>query len=445
MIYLILGVIIAFSIFGAFLGCLTGLVPGFHVNNIALILLSITPTIGATLAFLTQEEARLLIAVFIVTTALAHTFINIIPATFFGVPEEDTAISVLPAHSLLLGGKGFEAVALSAIGSLGAVYFSLIVLFPIRLILIEPFFLYSTLKEIMPWVLIAISLIMIATEKRKVEMFGIKNSKVQSIFGMLMACFIFLVSGIFGLVISRINVSSPIGLPAPILFPTLAGLFGMPTLIHSILRQPHIPEQKISKIRIGKQERKKTILSIITGSLAGILVSIIPGITSATGTVLAMTARGETDKKQAIVTLSAVNTACAFFVVAVLFMILRPRSGAAIAVNQLITVNKWINLMLPPSNLLLLIIAMLVSSTISYTATMFFGRKFAEKFTKIPYQKLIKSIMVLLSLLIVLFTGVLGLLIFMLSTFIGLIPVLWGLRRSHCMGVLLLPIILTLL
>ncbi|HEX08673.1 MAG TPA: hypothetical protein ENG38_02555 [Thermoplasmatales archaeon] len=432
--------LIALSVGGAILGCLTGLVPGLHVNNIAIILLSLSPFIISLFSFIREGDASLLIAAFITSVALSHTFINILPATFVGAPEEDTALSVLPAHSLLLEGKGYEAIYLSAIGSLGAVIFSFLILYPIRFVLIEPICLYSTLKEIMAWVLIAIVIIMIATEKTKIELFHVRSSKIKNILGMLTALFVFLLSGIFGIILGKLRVESPVGLPAPILFPALSGLFGMPTLIQSYLTRPDIPKQIVEDPVVI--EKGKTILSTITGSLAGILVSIIPGITSATGTVLAMTARGEADKRQTIITLSAVNTACTFFVTAVLFMILRPRSGAAIAVNELITVNRWNNLFILPLNLIVLIIAMIISSAVSFNATIFLGKRFAEKFTNIPYQKLIKAAMFLLSFLVTLFTGVIGLLIFILATFIGLIPVSWGVRRSHCMGILLLPIIL---
>jgi TctA family transporter len=35
-----------------------------------------------------------------------------------------------------------------------------------------------------------------------------------------------------------------------------------------------------------------------------------------------------------------------------------------------------------------------------------------------------------------------GLVIMLVATFIGLLPVQWGVRRSHCMGILMIPIIL---
>jgi len=46
--------------------------------------------------------------------------------------------------------------------------------------------------------------------------------------------------------------------------------------------------------------------------------------------------------------------------------------------------------------------------------------------------------------LVFLFTGALGLLVLLVGTCIGLIPICFGVRRSTCMGVLLLPIIVML-
>jgi len=54
------------------------------------------------------------------------------------------------------------------------------------------------------------------------------------------------------------------------------------------------------------------------------------------------------------------------------------------------------------------------------------------------------GIVVFLIVLVLLFTGALGLLVLLVGTVIGLIPIYVGVRRSTCMGVLLVPIIVTL-
>ena len=430
-----LGLVVLFCILGTITGIATGLLPGLHVNNIALILLSLSGTIIAAFSFLfefgvSEDFIFVLICIFIIATSISHTFHDVIPSTFLGAPDPDTALQVLPAHSLLVEGKGFEAVSLSALGSYGAILFCFLLLLPIRFLIGSPLFFYEALREIMLFVLIAISLLMLLTEKAKIEVFG-KKGVYSSFFGMLFALLVFLLSGFFGIVIFGIPVESPIGLQSPVLFPALAGLFGTPTLITSLLTRPVIPKQKIKNPSFDSGMKKSSILSVITGSLGGILVSIIPGITSATGTVISMNARGESSKRQTIITLSAVNTACAFFVVVMMFVILRSRSGAALAAMQLMPVNEWSGLLMP-ANLAYLLIAVLLAGTLSYFSTISVGKIFAKKFANVPYAFVVKLTIFLVSLLVFLFTGFMGLLVLLIATFIGLLPVEFGVRRSHC-------------
>ena len=135
--------VIFFCVLGVFTGIATGLLPGLHVNNIALILLSLSGAIIAGFGFLfeygiTREFILVLICVFIISTSISHTFHDVIPSTFLGAPDGDMALSVLPAHSLLLEGKGYEAVALSAMGSYGAILFCFLLILPIRFIIGNP-------------------------------------------------------------------------------------------------------------------------------------------------------------------------------------------------------------------------------------------------------------------------------------------------------------------
>ena len=436
---------ILFCIFGVITGIATGLLPGLHVNNIALILLSLSGAIISGFDFLfkygiSEQFILLLIAIYIISTSISHTFHDVIPSTFLGAPDEDMALSVLPAHSLLLEGKGYEAVTLSAMGSYGAIIFCFFILYPIRFLIGNPFFVYETLREIMLFVLISISILMLGTEKAKIDLFN-KKGKTPAIIGMLFAFFVFILSGLFGIIIFDVTVDSPIGLSSPVLFPALAGLFGMPTLLTSLLTKPVIPKQKTEPVHLDKKLKKSSILSVTTGSIGGILVSIIPGITSATGTIIAMNARGESSKRQTIITLSAVNTACAFFVVAVMFIILRSRSGATLAAMELISLTEWKDILIP-RNLSFLLISLILGGTLSYFLTLKVGKIFAKHFVNLPYSLIIKITISLVSILVFLFTGFVGLIILIIATLIGLLPVEWGVRRSHCMGILLIPIIL---
>lgn len=440
-----LALVLLFCILGVLTGVLTGILPGLHVNNIALIFLSLSSAIVSAFSFLSDygistDFILVLICVYIISVSISHTFHDIIPSTFLGAPDEDKALTVLPAHSLLMEGKGYEAVTLSAIGSYGAILFCFFLIYPIRFIIGEPLFFYESLREIMLFVLIAVSLLLLATEKSKIYIFG-KKGITPSIVGILFATVVFLISGFFGIITFELSVSSPIGLSSPVLFPALAGLFGTPTLLTSLMTKPKLPKQRLTEVSFDKKTKKSLFLSVVTGSLGGALVSVIPGLTSSTGTVITMTARGKSDKRQTIITLSAVNTACAFFVVVIMFITLRARSGATLAVKDLVSVVEWTELLMP-ANLVYFLIALIFGGMLSYFLTLKIGKLFAKHFANVPYLLLIKSTICMVIILVFLFTGALGIIVLLVATAIGLLPVQWGVRRSHCMGVLLIPIIL---
>ncbi|MEM2782935.1 MAG: tripartite tricarboxylate transporter permease, partial [Candidatus Hadarchaeales archaeon] len=89
---------------GMGLGIFAGLLPGIHVNNL-------TPLIP--LLILSLHFPPLAGAVVIVTMAVVQTFISYLPSTFLGVPEEGTALSVLPSHRMVLEGKGYLSLKIT--------------------------------------------------------------------------------------------------------------------------------------------------------------------------------------------------------------------------------------------------------------------------------------------------------------------------------------------
>ena len=98
------GWLIGSFVFGIFLGCLTGLIPGFHVNNVALIALSLSPVavgIGIPL------DA---VAGIIVACGTVHTFLNYIPSALVGAPDDNMALALLPGHRMLISGQAAQGV-----------------------------------------------------------------------------------------------------------------------------------------------------------------------------------------------------------------------------------------------------------------------------------------------------------------------------------------------
>ena len=80
--YHFLAVFFAALMLGVLLGTLTGLIPGFHPNNVAVILVSISPVLVQNSHFLAPSDFSIIVASAILATAVTHTFLSFIPAIF---------------------------------------------------------------------------------------------------------------------------------------------------------------------------------------------------------------------------------------------------------------------------------------------------------------------------------------------------------------------------
>ena len=272
---------------GTGFGVLTGLIPGLHVNNVAIILLGLSPLISSIIQDLTslsQGMAMLMVASAIVATSMAHTFLDFIPSTFLGAPEAETALSVLPAHGMLLEGNGYRAIFLSAVGSFGAIITGCLLMLPYRLLVNDPVNGYRLLKEVMVWVLMGVVVLMLVTETNKVPYvptrgkhgsIGFREGRLSPMFGVLAAFALFLLSGLLGLVALDLKLSSPLGLPSTPLFPLLSGLFGTSTLLESLRGGATVPRQRIEEQSVDAGE---AVSSVTGGSIAGSVVGFLPGM-----------------------------------------------------------------------------------------------------------------------------------------------------------------------
>ncbi len=430
MIEISITLLIFSMLFGFTLGIISGLTPGIHVNNFALILVALSSL------FLEMGFSPFYIAVIILSNSITHTFINIIPSVFLGAPEADTALAVLPGHALLMEGRGAEAVRLSAIGSAGSVVFALIMAAPLGLFFLN---VYDTIYAYIGWILILIVVLMIATEKG--EVIQGQGSLVHLKFKAY-AIILFTISGLLGVFAfdyeGRMSPLVRFGEPS-ILLPLLSGLFGASMLVLSLMTRSEVPVQQESCGFALSQ--KRIIRGMVTGSAAGSLVAWLPGVSSGVGTVIARLLvreeKGGDSPKEFIIALSGTNTANAIFNLIALYIIDRKRSGAMVAIDRLININEW-----GSSTIIILLIIILFISIISYYATIFLGDRIAGFLSKINYSKLCTAVLIGLTLMVTIFTGLFGFIIFLISTPIGMIASFAKIRKTHAMGVILLPVII---
>jgi putative membrane protein len=390
---------VGYTFIGVALGTVTGLIPGIHVNTL--------------IPFFYLAHPSLESCVIIVALMITHTFLDFIPSTLLGIPDEATALTVLPAHRMLLEGRGLEAIKLTAVGSLGSMLVSFLILYPVYRIL--PL-LYDALHPRMAYVLIGISALLILTEM------GIKK---------LAALAVFILAGALGYLVLK----SPLLVEDQKLFPVFTGLFGVSLLFFSIKNKSEIPVQPLDYTLLIP--RVDVITSVLKGSLAGMVVAFFPGLGNAQATVLVSLGRVKRKiygSRGFIIACSGVNTSNALFSLVALYTINRPRSGAVIAIQHMIEMDKNI--------LMLFFSVILVSSGVAALLTVYVGKLGIRSVQRIPYTRLCLVIAVFLVVLTAVFTGVIGLIVLVTAAAIGMLPHLLGIKKSHCMGVLLFPVIL---
>lgn len=392
--------ILLFSLLGIALGVVLGLLPGIHLNNLLPLFVSLT--------FLIPNPHYLV--VFIVSIAIAQVFTSFIPAVYLGAPDGDAnSLSVLPGHRLLLEGRGYEAIRLTVIGGLSALVISII-----AVLFFGNYFtlLYNVIRPYIAYPLIAVVLFMILSERRMKKMFY--------------AGLIILLSGVLG----GLVLNSSLVPQQNVLFPTFAGLFAISTLITSITEKAKIPRQqfdntlKTSKFNITK--------AIVLGVIAGILVGLLPAVGVSQAATFMQYIGGLGEARAFLTTLSSINTANEVISLNSLYLINNPRSGASVAIEKILPEISF-------NDILLLLGVIFFTAGIVVPITLYLGRTIPRLLVKINYTLLSTVVIGFLVLMILAITGVYGLLIGLTATGIGLLCTYFGVRRSNCIGILLLP------
>tara|TARA_B100000925_G_C22006382_1_gene473884 strand:- start:1412 stop:3100 length:1689 start_codon:yes stop_codon:yes gene_type:complete len=544
---------------GAILGTFTGLIPGFHVNNVALIAVSLTPiAIGIGLPLD-------IIAGMIVSCGMVHTFLNYIPSALVGAPDDNMALALLPGHRMLVTGQAAQGVAYSARGSQMGMIMAIPLLVVARLLFGDNPGLnwFEGSRDILPWLLLSISSFLLLTEttrlpwpsilqkatswmriplpkpirvsfpifayryEREWNAIDLRLGNSSRKAGIFVALCFFLLSGFYGWAVFELPARSPVGMPsATLLMPSLAGLFGIANLIDIYVTTSEMPKQEPNwDLPPMKPLAVPTFLSAVVSSV----MAILPGMTAAQATVVVMSIRniagrlrdpnfipadfeyspsnrdmspeemlaerrklfmeeiggvpiddGEieditktrelensdendfdelikiaentsesfdenektsTQDLEVIAVLSSVNTAVTVMVLGFLYMVGRPRSGAALALNMIYPIDIWGTLE-PPSDFVRLVAITIIAGLFSVPVMIKLSKGMLKLHELIPLRTMVISVIVFVSALVWFSTGFIGLGVLVIGTLMGLMPPRIGIRRSHGMGIILVPIMI---
>lgn len=386
--------ILLFVFLGIAFGIVTGLIPGLHPNTIFTLIFS--------LAFLFTGLPVQLILAFVVSLAVSNTFFDFIPTILFGAPEEDSVLSVLPGHKLLLKGRGYEAIFLVTMGGLGVM---LLTVFSLPALFFFLPLIYTTIKPVIHIILLSVVAWMVYTERKPLH-----------------ALSVFILAGIFGLLTLNSFPSEEV------MFPALTGLFGMSTVLVSVMTRVKIPPQKIQK-----EVQGDWLKGSVTGWLAGLLAGLLPGIgSSQAGIIASQFLRAKL--REFLIALGGINTSNIFFTFIVFYVIGKTRSGAVWMISQII---DYFTL----ADVYLLIVVGILTSLISGLLTIKASKFLLNRMRNINYTRMMSFIFLGLITLVFIFSGLIGLLVSITGMFLGLLAISIGIKRTHLMGFLLLPTI----
>jgi len=389
---------ITFLFFGCMLGTFTGMVPGIHPNTLI-------PFTILFYSYLSPGSYLYLLIGMVIT----HYFVNYIPSAFIGVPQDETAVSVLPLHRLTFNGRGYEGVVLCGIGGFIGVLFSVVLSLLIFYIGLDLGGIYNQFKPYIPYVLILLMILSLIFTDNK-----------------LWNGVVFLLSGIFGIVVLYNN--PPV---KNILTAIFTGMFGVPFLLENI-KSEKVPLQRITYPELDLS----LIKCAFVGTLGGFLRIFLPAIGGAQINFFLSKLIKENNIRNFLVSQGAITMSNEVFSILSLLMIGYGRSGTAVAIKDL-------SIPLDTSIVIPLIIATGCALYILITLSQYI----LEYLPRINYGR-ISLYILFLCLFIVLALGYLSgyivyyFMVFLISSTLGMLALKSKANMSYLMGVLVFPTIL---
>jgi len=375
---------------GILFGTLTGITPALHVNTLASIVESFLISPGGFSYVL-----------LLYSMGLTHTFLDAFPSTFFGIPDEETAASVLPAHKLALQGQGLEVINISLKASLLAVVFSIPLAFP-YVILAEHY--TNSIGKVAVFLL---AFFLIIPEK------GVKR---------IYATLIFLLSGVFGLVVDRLPLKEPY-------FHIFVGLFGVPAILFSLKNSQMI---EIGNPEIQMSKRKFLQFSFI-GTCFGMLASLLPTFTSSQAALLGSFL--SKDERTFLTIAFSVNTSNFIFSLINFYVTGKTRNGVLVLIKDLYYP-------LSSKELIILLLATMVISGVVNLYGISLSKIIGRAISKINYTTLNSVVLLFIATASLYFDGLLGLAVLLTAATIGVSATILRIKRTTCMGVLMLKIMI---
>ncbi|MBP7653159.1 tripartite tricarboxylate transporter permease [Candidatus Dependentiae bacterium] len=453
-------IVIAFSLLGTLAGGILCMIPSLHIYNVAGIAIILWIELSTKIPYYT-------IGPFFMALMVSFAFINTIPMTFFSAADESAGASILPTTDMLKSGKGRDASVISGLATfVGAVI----------LVLLTPFvfyiapYIYLPMRAHLHWIIGLILVFYVMSEwpkgagRGKTPWAKFKNAWHNCFAGLLT----FVLSSIIGLIIT----SKPLAPPEKSfqnIMPIFLGFFAFPSIIQAMMSEAKYPVKQYNSKYLNCKWSDFGY-GALPGIIGGLITAFIPAVTVGISAIFAGHITNHRNLRQASFEKPKnPNTAVHIHIPEIYYQQERVFLVAG-GINKIIyyvgaflflfaitdlTPNGMgrggMNILLKPifsperGDFAVMLATIFFTSALSLLLLIYFTDWTIKIMPKINVRLVYGIVtVVLLVLLFVMGGGWMAIGVAAATTCVGLIPVFYSCRRSHCMAVLLVPIALNM-
>lgn len=420
-------ILITVSCIGVVGAMIFSLIPGLHVYSIlGFIVLAL---------FSTKGIEPIVFSSLVVSLLIGYALGSCISAVYFQTPDDSSVFMVFPSQKYLEDSRGYEAVYLTGYGAIIGVVISIVLIIFFGDFLAN---LVDLLAEHSLWI-IATAMTFVwmsewpkdpARQKTKIGRLGAAWLQLG------MGLFTIIASGILGIFLFFSQLVAPErsfqGLAA-----AFVGLFAFPSLIQNMFSSKKIPKQYLGKSLEGMTG--ELVQGAAAGVIGGGIGMLVPSLTAGVGNTFARHAVAQGGDRSFM--FSQGLSRSVYYVGAVLLLFIPGvtirRGGGAM----------FITMFYVPSTMGDLLIVSAVALIAAGFGWMVFSG-LTNILTKTIHKIRARYISIFGAIFMLILTyemlGLPGLLIMSVSTAIGAIPLVFNTRRIHCIGVITIPIMISM-
>jgi putative membrane protein len=422
---------VGLGIAGMLASAVASLIPGLHIYNV----IAITMTVMFAVEKIFHGLDPMLLTSFVIGLVVGFSFLFTISSQFFQPCDDSYRYIMLPHEKFLFEGRGHEAVILGSIGSLVAVLFIGLGIPLAGMYVAE---LRDILRPHTYWILGAVIVFLLMTEWPKDPGTGPTPVKrlLDGWIPILMGYVCFGLAGLLGIFVMSRTIL-PVDGAFQSLMPVFVGLFAIPSQIGTLINLVDWPRQHACKsVEVGAED---VIRGSASGLLAGLFCSFVPAVTPGPALLLSGHATVTGGDRQFIIGGGAGRV---MYYVGILLFFFMPgtyfrRGGAAINISLFFE---------PETQAQFLTISGLIAivGVLSFLLVFGYSRFVQWIASKIDYRWLSLGGMAVMVALVAWITGWQGVVIMLVASAIGFIPMFWHTRRIGLLAVILVPLFLNM-